>query len=55
MKALLFVLIRAFEFELAVPSEDITRRSFIVQRPVVKSEMEKGNQLPLKLKVVQKA
>ena len=47
MKALLFTLVRAFEFELAVPVEEITRRISIVQRPMVKSEMEKGAQMPL--------
>ncbi|PVG01506.1 cytochrome P450 [Serendipita vermifera] len=47
MKALLFALIRSFEFELAVPLDDIFRRSSIVTRPGVKSEPEKGNQMPL--------
>ncbi|KAJ7496541.1 cytochrome P450 [Mycena latifolia] len=46
-KALLFTLIRAFEFELAVPAEDLGKRSTIVQRPIVRSEPEKGNQMPL--------
>ncbi len=54
MKALLFTLIRAFEVELAVPSKDITRSTMIVQRPVVASEKHKGNQMPLRLKPVQK-
>jgi hypothetical protein len=52
MKALLFTLIRAFEFELAVPPEDITKKSTIVQRPFVISEPQGGNQLPLILKPV---
>ncbi|KAJ7496540.1 cytochrome P450 [Mycena latifolia] len=47
MKALLFTLVRAFEFELAVPVEDIGKRSSIVQRPMVRSEPDKGSQLPL--------
>lgn len=34
-KALLFALVRAFEFELAVPYEQIKKRSGIVTRPVV--------------------
>lgn len=50
MKALLFTLIRSFEFELAVPLSDITKRSTIVQRPLLRSEMEKGNQMPLLVK-----
>ncbi|KAE9395133.1 cytochrome P450 [Gymnopus androsaceus JB14] len=40
MKALLFTLIKAFEFELAVPKEDIVRKLSIVQRPAVKSQPE---------------
>ncbi|KAJ7500518.1 cytochrome P450 [Mycena galericulata] len=52
-KALLFTLVRAFEFELAVPVEDVGKRStFIVQRPVVLSEREAGNQMPLLLRPV---
>ncbi|KZT05295.1 cytochrome P450 [Laetiporus sulphureus 93-53] len=47
MKALLSTLVRAFEFELAVPASDSTKKIGIVQRPFVTSEMEKGNQLPL--------
>ena len=54
MKALLFTLIRAFEFELAVPSKEIIRKTMIVQRPIVASEKEKGNQMPLRLKPVPK-
>ena len=53
MKALLFTLVRAFEFELAVPPNEIVKKSMIVQRPLVASEKEKGNQLPLRLKLVQ--
>ncbi|KAJ7494216.1 cytochrome P450 [Mycena galericulata] len=52
-KALLFTLVRAFEFELAVPVEDVGKRStFIVQRPVVRSEREAGSQMPLLLRPV---
>ncbi|EGO00976.1 hypothetical protein SERLA73DRAFT_178985 [Serpula lacrymans var. lacrymans S7.3] len=47
MKVLLFVLVRAFEFELAVPASDIGKKATIVQRPIVISEPEKKNQLPL--------
>jgi hypothetical protein len=53
MKALLFTLIRAFEFELAVPPEDIGKKAAIVQRPLVISDPEGGNQMPLLLKPVQ--
>jgi len=53
MKALLFTLIRAFEFELAVPVEDIGKKSTIVQRPVILSDPAGGSQMPLLLKPVQ--
>jgi len=52
MKALLFTLIRAFEFELAVPSDDIIKTSAFMQRPRVKSDFKSGNQMPLILKPV---
>jgi len=51
MKALLFALVRAFEFELAVPSKDIAATTTtIVQRPLVVTEPQKGSQLPLFIK-----
>ncbi|KAJ6532987.1 cytochrome P450 [Mycena capillaripes] len=46
MKALLFVLLRAFEFELAVPAADVTPTHTPVQRPTLRSEPGK-NQLPM--------
>lgn len=50
MKALLFTLIRAFEFELAVPPQDIAKKAGIVQRPLVVTEPNAGNQMPLLVK-----
>ncbi|KAG1855644.1 cytochrome P450 [Suillus subalutaceus] len=50
MKALLFTLVRAFEFELAVPASDIGKRSTIVQRPFLRSDPENKSQLPLLVK-----
>ncbi|KAI0725523.1 cytochrome P450 [Fomitopsis betulina] len=50
MKALLFMLIRAFEFELALPKEAITKLPGIVDRPFLKNDMKKGAMLPLKVK-----
>jgi hypothetical protein len=50
MKALLFTLVRAFEFELAVPAADIGKKTSVVQRPIVRSEPEGGNQMPLLIK-----
>ncbi|RDB19459.1 hypothetical protein Hypma_013686 [Hypsizygus marmoreus] len=47
MKALIFTLVRAFEFELAVPAKDIIKKSSIVQRPVLVTDPEGGNQMPL--------
>ncbi|KAJ7255345.1 cytochrome P450 [Mycena rebaudengoi] len=50
-KALLFTLIRAFEFEMSVPKGGIGRSSTPLQRPVVLAEREKGSQLPLIVKL----
>lgn len=50
MKALLFTLVRAFEFELAVPASDVGKRSTIVQRPFLRSDPESKSQLPLLIK-----
>ena len=50
MKAILYTIIRAFEFELAVPAEDIQRRSTVVQRPLLRSAPEQGTQMPLLVK-----
>jgi len=54
MKALIFTLVRAFEFELAVAPEEIEKRHKMTQRPVVRSEIEKGNQMPLLVKAYQR-
>lgn len=43
----MFVLVRGFEFELAVP---ICKKRMLVQRPFVSDEMDKGAQLPLLVK-----
>ncbi|KAI0768801.1 cytochrome P450 [Trametes elegans] len=50
MKAILFSLIRAFEFKLAVPAEDIYIKSAPLQRPMVRSAQDQGFQLPLIIK-----
>ncbi|THH09705.1 hypothetical protein EW145_g1826 [Phellinidium pouzarii] len=50
MKALLFTLLRTFEFELAVPVEDIERRSLVVTRPYLKGQ-KGGAQMQLKVKL----
>lgn len=52
MKALLFTLVRAFEFELAVPPEEIGKKASIVQRPILRSDPKSGNQMPLLIRPV---
>ena len=47
MKALVFTLLRAFRFELAVPVSDIQRKTAIVQRPRVRDAPQLGSQMPL--------
>ncbi|KAJ7108241.1 cytochrome P450 [Mycena epipterygia] len=49
-KALLFTLLRAFEFHVAVAKGGIGRTSTPLQRPVVLGEMAKGTQMPLIVK-----
>ena len=50
MKAMLFTLVRAFEFELAVDNKDVARTGTLLQRPSVLSRPEKGAQMPLHVK-----
>ena len=50
MKALLFTLGRAFEFELAVPATDVFKKSSMVVRPVLATDPDGRNQLPLLIK-----
>jgi len=49
MKAILFTLVRAFEFELSVPFSAIGSKSTMVQRPVLRSDPDRP-QLPLLIK-----
>ncbi|KAF8177631.1 cytochrome P450 [Pholiota molesta] len=52
-KALLFTLIRAFEFDLAVPASDIVKKTSIVLRPVlVTAGGKQENQMPLLVRPV---
>ncbi|KZT18662.1 cytochrome P450 [Neolentinus lepideus HHB14362 ss-1] len=53
MKAIIFTLIRAFEFELAVPKEEIGKKSMIVTRPMLLRDPKK-NQLPLLVRPVRR-
>ena len=47
IKALLFTLVRGFEFELALPADDIVRVTTGVGHPVIASNPAAGPQLPL--------
>ncbi|OSD05893.1 cytochrome P450 [Trametes coccinea BRFM310] len=47
LRALMFVLLRAFEFEIAVDPDDVTGVGMFTQRPGLRSEIAKGAQLPL--------
>ncbi|KAL1746495.1 cytochrome P450 [Schizophyllum fasciatum] len=51
MKAILFVLVRSFEFELAVDPQDIKVRNSVVQRPALKSEPDNQAQLPVRIRL----
>jgi hypothetical protein len=51
IKALLFTLVRTFEFELAMEPEDIIRKSGIVGRPFIASNPSAGPQLPLLIRL----
>jgi hypothetical protein len=55
MKALLFTLVRAFEFELAVPAKDIIKKQSIVQRPVLRTDPDGSNQMPLLIRPYKRA
>jgi len=50
MKVILFTLIRSFEFKLALPAEEFTKRSMVVTRPYLKSEKNGRAQMPLLVK-----
>jgi cytochrome P450 len=51
IKALLFTLLRTFEFELALEPDDITRKTGIVGRPLIASNPSAGPQLPLLIRL----
>ena len=45
------MIVRGFEFELALPAEDIVRHTTIVGRPVIASNPAAGPQLPLLIRL----
>ena len=51
IKALLFTLVRTFEFELAMEPADIICKSLIVSRPFIASNPSAGSQLPLLIRL----
>ncbi|KAJ7471722.1 cytochrome P450 [Mycena galericulata] len=53
MKALLYTLVRGFEYELAVKAEDICASMTPVQRPMVSGKEDEGVQLPMRVRRVQ--
>lgn len=53
MKSLLYTLVRTFEFQLAVPAEEVCGSQTAVQRPMLVNEPEKGFQLPMLVRRVQ--
>ena len=54
MKALVYTLVRTFDFELAVSPDMIVKHSAIVQRPLIRGEESKGGQMPMLVKLHQK-
>jgi hypothetical protein len=54
MKALLFTLVRAFEFGPAVPASQIGKKPAPVQHPFLHGDSTKKPQLPLLVKPYQK-
>ncbi|KAF9236869.1 hypothetical protein BU15DRAFT_63590 [Melanogaster broomeanus] len=54
MKAILFTLVRAFEFELAVPASEIGKKATLVQRPALRGDPTNRPQLPLLVKPYQR-
>jgi len=59
MKVLLFTLVRAFEFDLAVPSKDILKKSGAIvqglQRPVLATDPNGARQMPMLIKPYNRA
>lgn len=47
MKAILFTLVRNFEFRLGVDERDVLKESAIVTRPMIRGQPERGSQMPL--------
>jgi hypothetical protein len=55
MKIFLHRLLSNFSVKLPVPADDVTQRISVVMRPVVKSELHKGVQMPILLTRIREA
>jgi hypothetical protein len=55
VKILLHTVITTLSFELSRPREDYQGQGDILQHPMIKSELEKGAQLPLLVRRVEDA
>ena len=51
-KALLFTLIRAFEIDLAVSPKDLGSRATGIQRPILLTDPDNSNKMPLLVRPV---
>jgi hypothetical protein len=51
IKAVLFTLVRTFEFELALEPEEIIRKTGLVGHPLIASNPSAGAQLPLLIRL----
>ncbi|KIY66077.1 cytochrome P450 [Cylindrobasidium torrendii FP15055 ss-10] len=51
-KSIIYVLLRSFEFELAIPHDDLVSRASIVQRPYLRSDPGAGAKLPILIRPV---
>jgi hypothetical protein len=47
MKAIIFTLVRAFDIDLGVSPDDVLQKTETTTKPVLKSDPERVNQLPL--------
>ncbi|KAH9940395.1 cytochrome P450 [Epithele typhae] len=55
MKALLFTLLRAFEFELAVPADEVVPVGIFISRPGLRADRAAGPRLPMRLRPLKQA
>ncbi|VDC05266.1 unnamed protein product [Peniophora sp. CBMAI 1063] len=52
MKAIIFTIVRSFEFELPIAPMDVMRKTMIVGRPSLTTDPTAGNQLPLLIRPI---